>query len=160
MDPTRVVCTVSITNKTLDTILDSILKEDYPNKESIKKLLFDLLNNSHMACEWLLRFQMGEEYPHYLKPGTQGYIPVNVLAWSQFKDAYHNASCNQHGYIPCVITSMGALQSYSPVAVRLPLVEYNGEKVQGDLNIESNQFLLKLPPAPIDPSTFDVELDI
>jgi hypothetical protein len=110
---------VNITNDEIMSALRRIIK-DSTNKEDFVLLLNDLLADSHMGSTYFIKLMLGSRLPKIPKVGDQGYVLVDSLGYGHDKEKYKNSEFCQQGYIPCTVSKINSIASYSPLQVTLP----------------------------------------
>jgi hypothetical protein len=119
---------VSITNDEIMSALRKIIK-DSSNKEDFVLLLNDLLADSHMGSTYFIKLMLGSSLPKIPKVGDQGYILVDSLGYGHDKEKYKNSEFCQQGYIPCTVSRINSIASYSPIYVTIPDIGQSEKEV-------------------------------
>lgn len=110
--------------------LDNVLKAHIKDS-NMRKIILDIVSNSHQGIEWIFKIHLGKAYPNIPKNGTSGYVHVdNISSWSGNLLKYQDSEFNQHGFIPVIVREFRGLNEYYPLRVVAPKLNQNF--IEGD----------------------------
>lgn len=132
-----VIGSVSITNTDLRRILDELINtKGMPNELGIKFLLEGMIKENPNACQWLTAFMIGKRTPIIPDIGAVGYIKLEALKYSSDHKVYEDSIYNKQGYIPCTVEDFKGIHNYSPLKVKLPILDVANEPRITSLNLD------------------------
>lgn len=124
-----------------DNDLDNVLKAHIKDS-NMRKIILDIVSNSHQGVEWIFKIHLGKAYPNVPKNGTCGYVHVDkISSWSGNPLRYKDSEFNQHGFIPVVVESFLGLHDYYPLKVKAPELKENFLEGDNIFSIDVEAFI-------------------